>query len=465
MKSSSINSTLLVTLPLVSCMNLKSSPAVASEHKNGGRTPNIIFILADDIGYECIGAYGGTYRTPNLDALAKSGMLFENCHSQPLSTPTRVQVMTGKYNHKNYVEFGYINPDEKTFAHLAKKAGYRTSIAGKWQLGLEESLPSQLGFDDYCLWQFTEKSISEQRYANACVEVNGKLHPSSADIDTYGPDIHQEHVLEYISRHKDDRFFIYYPTPLVHSPFQPTPLSESWKHEEKRLVQTLSGFSDMVEYLDRQVGEIIDRLKKEGIYENTVIVFAGDNGTNRKIVSAMKDGTVVRGGKGRTTDNGTHVPLIVSYPGVVRPGTIEPRLVDMTDMMPTFADLMGVEVPVDWDTDGISFYPELTGEKGPDRKWIFCHYAPLNKGKASRNDTRFVRTEHFKLYYDGRFFNTEEDPMEQTPVVPCSETEKQAFGMLDSVLKSFPSWKPGDLPEVRKTGDYKAASVEPKPKK
>ena len=88
-----------------------------------------------------------------------------------------------------------------------------------------------------------------------------------------------------------------------------------------------------------------------------------------------------------------------------------------------------------------------------------------NKGKASRNDTRFVRTEHFKLYHDGRFFNTEEDPMEQTPVVPCSETEKQAFGMLDSVLKSFPSWKPGDLPEVRKTGDYKAASVEPKPKK
>ena len=97
--------------------------------------PNIVLILADDMGRECLGCYGSTYHTPNLDRLSEIGVRFDNCFSQPLSTPSRVQLMTGKYNNKNYSRFGHLNQTEKTFAHLAKDAGYTTMIAGKWQLG------------------------------------------------------------------------------------------------------------------------------------------------------------------------------------------------------------------------------------------------------------------------------------------------------------------------------------------
>jgi arylsulfatase A len=118
---------------------------------------NVILILADDVGFECIHACGSTYHTPNIDRMAERGMLFKHCHAQPLSTPSRVQLMTGKYNHRNYTQFAYLDPKEKTFAHLAKEAGYTTCIAGKWQLGYDSRLPEVFGFDSYCLWQLSQQ--------------------------------------------------------------------------------------------------------------------------------------------------------------------------------------------------------------------------------------------------------------------------------------------------------------------
>ena len=130
--------------------------------------PNIILIMADDMGYECLSAYGSTsYKTPRLDEMAASGVRFENCVSQPLCTPSRVKIMTGKYNYRNYEYFGYLGTDEYTFGNLMQDAGYATCIAGKWQLnGLayqdeisdwnDSSKPNKLGFDEYCLWQLTQ---------------------------------------------------------------------------------------------------------------------------------------------------------------------------------------------------------------------------------------------------------------------------------------------------------------------
>src|SRR5438105_12816444 len=109
-----------------------AAPVAAADTKR----PNVVFILADDLGYECVGADGGTsYKTPNLDRLAAGGVRFERCHVQPLCTPTRVQLMTGLYNVRNYTRFDHLDPSQKTFAHLFKQAGYATGIAGKWQLG------------------------------------------------------------------------------------------------------------------------------------------------------------------------------------------------------------------------------------------------------------------------------------------------------------------------------------------
>jgi arylsulfatase A len=143
-------------------------PSLAAESKK----PNIILIIADDFGYECVGANGGeSYKTPNLDQLAAGGMRFDNCYVLPVCTPTRVQLMTGMYNVRNYLQFGLIDRDATTFAHLLKDAGYATGIAGKWQLGTGKRLPQRLGFDEAYLWQHTHRP---PRYANPGLEHNGK---------------------------------------------------------------------------------------------------------------------------------------------------------------------------------------------------------------------------------------------------------------------------------------------------
>ena len=136
------------------------------------RRPNLILIMADDLGYECIGANGGTsYKAPVLDQLAATGMRFEHCHVQPLCTPTRVQLMTGISNVRNYINFGHMDSKCVTFGNILKQAGYATCITGKWQLGQDLDLPKKFGFDEYCLWQHTRRP---PRYANAGLEINGE---------------------------------------------------------------------------------------------------------------------------------------------------------------------------------------------------------------------------------------------------------------------------------------------------
>src|SRR3954469_324178 len=123
-------------------------------HAADAKKPNIVLILADDLGYETLGANGGeSYKTPNLDALAAAGIRFERCYVQPLCTPTRVGLMTGMSNARNYIEFGTMEPKSTTFGNLFKKTGYATAIAGKWQLGRDKELPQRFGFDESCLWQ------------------------------------------------------------------------------------------------------------------------------------------------------------------------------------------------------------------------------------------------------------------------------------------------------------------------
>ena len=329
---------------------------------------NIVLILADDIGYECIGAYGSTYSTPRLDSLVDEGILYKCCYSQPLSTPTRVQLMTGQYNFRNYVEFGYMNPDEKTFGNIAKNAGYETCMVGKWQLGADKSLPGKFGFDDYCLWQLEKgrKDGAGSRYAAPGIE--SKSLEYASDMDLYGPDVFNGYALDFIEKNKDKPFFLYYSEVLVHSPFCPTPDSGIWKEPSSRLKNDPANFSDMVSYMDKNVGKLLDKLKELDIYDKTVVIFIGDNGTHRKIYTQMQDGTFIRGGKGRMTDAGTHVPMIVRYPGSAATGKVSDALVDMTDFFPTIAEIVGYDIPESEVTDGISLVPQFRGDKNTEER-------------------------------------------------------------------------------------------------
>ena len=342
--------------------------------------PNIILIMADDFGYECVGANGGeSYQTPNLDRLAAAGMRFEHCHVQPLCTPTRVQLMTGKYNVRNYLNFGTLVRTETTFAHLLKQAGYATGICGKWQLGHEKDAPQHFGFDESCLWQHTRRP---PRYANPGLEYNGEAKDFKQG--EYGPTLVNDFALDFITRHKDEPFFLYYPMILTHDPFQPTPDSPDWdpKAVGEKVNHDVKHFADMTAYMDKMIGRVDAKLAELGIRENTLLMFLGDNGTHPERDEPLSRDADYQGGKGTTTARGTHVPLIASWPGVIRQGRVNDDLISSIDFLPTLCEAAGIQPPAD--VDGVSFLPQLNGERGTPREWLYCWYSPRPKPGSDR---------------------------------------------------------------------------------
>lgn len=394
--------------------------------------PNIILIMADDVGYECFGSYGSKqYSTPEIDRMAQAGMRFEHCYSQPLCTPSRVKIMTGISNVRNYSGFSILNRDQKTFGHFLKEAGYDTFVGGKWQLlGAEHyskqfkgkgSLPQDMGFNRHCLWQVDKLG---DRFWNPLLTIDGELKQFGKD--DYGPDIVTNHILDFMAAERDGPFFVYYPMILVHSPFVPTPGSESRASKDKQ-----KNFEDMVAHMDQIVGRIVKKTEELGIAEDTLILFTSDNGTHKSLKSSLGD-RVIQGGKGRTDDTGTRVPLVALWPGKIEAGQVSRQLVDFSDFVPTFQQLAGAPRPES--IDGISFAPTLLGEDAPGREWMFCYYNP----RPERTEpARFVRDQRFKLYGDGSFFDLEADPEEKKPLKPAAN--ESAHTKLAKALESMPA--------------------------
>ena len=410
--------------------------------------PNVILIMVDDMGYECLSTYGSTsYQTPVLDGLAAQGIKFNACVSQPLCTPSRVKIMTGKYNYKNYDYFGHLNANEFTFGNLMKEAGYATCIAGKWQLnGLaykdkisdwnDSSKPNKLGFEEYCLWQLTKLRKDGGRFANPLVEQNGKF--LERNVDGYGPDIFSNYILDFIERKKEKPFFVYYPMVLVHDPFVPTPDSKDWSNRKLRYKSNPKYFKDMVAYTDKIVGKIVSKLKELKIDDNTIVIFTGDNGTHYSILSKMENGEI-RGGKGRTTDGGTHVPLIASWPKKIKKGKEYNGLIEFSDFFATLAEISGTKKK----SDGKSFYSLLKGKKSKERKTAFVHYDPKWSRRVDQYRNRFIRTVDYKLYQDGRFYYLRNDLLEKQPLNEDSMSKKELKikYSLESKLKKHPKFK------------------------
>jgi len=451
-----------ILVVLAACVAGLGFPAAASP-------PNIVLILADDFGYECVGANGClSYRTPELDRMAAEGMRFTQCYAQPLCTPTRVKLMTGRSNWRNYKAFGVLVPGEITFAQVLKSAGYKTCVVGKWQLtggGPESGTwnwgtpPDEAGFDEYCLWAYwhylNEKNLADyrsrsglrgqtSRYWHPAVLENGKYRPTGPD--DYGPDVFTSYLLDFIERNKEGPFFAYYPMVLTHSPFVATPHSKEINRRTK-FTSDARFFKDMVEYTDYLVGKILRRIEELGIADNTLVIFTGDNGTGRGIRTEMR-GRAVIGAKGHPTDAGTRVPMIVWGAGVKKPGTATDALIDMSDFLPTLAEAAGAPLP-EVELDGHSFYPLLQGRPYTEREWIFMHYdADPNRPKSRFPPVRFARTKRYKLYHDGRFYDVPNDWEEQRPIPPGEETPevRRVREMLQRVLDSIPparygSWK------------------------
>ena len=431
------------------CVALIPSFAHADKtQKRNDQRPNILFILADDMGKECLGCYGSTYKTPVLDKMAEEGLQFNYCSSQPLSTPSRVELLTGKYNYKNYSKFGFMNQDQKTFANLAKEAGYQTCIAGKWQLGTNKKLPAHFGFDNYCLYHLEYKG---NKYAKPLFMVDGIMHDNCTE-DDYGPDYFSDYICNFMEKNKNKPFLAYYAMTLVHDPFQPTPDSDDWDVDPKlRFNVQDKFFADMCAYTDKMVGKVLKKLDDLKIADNTIVIFVGDNGTARYIYTPMKDGSKVQGGKATTLETGTAVPMIArwgKYSKNLKKHTTT-CVVDFTDMLPTFAEAMQIEVPKEWDTDGHSYLSVIKGEKANnEREWAFVHYKANHVPQAGleRYANRYIKTRQYKLYAEGGFYDFVNDPEELRPIAPKSMTQEQRkiFQKLKAELGKFPKWKFGD---------------------
>ena len=406
---------------------------------------NVVLIMADDLGYECIGANGGSsYNTPFIDQLAETGMRFENCHSQPLCTPSRVQIMTGIYNVRNYTDFGVLERGQVTFANLFKDAGYATVIAGKWQLGREEDAPYHFGFDAYCLWQHKHGRVDDQehdtRFSNPRLEINGQTIQYKGG--EYGPDLVSDFICDFMEKNRDKPFLAYYPMILTHCPFTPTPDSRDWDPGDRGSLSYKGEpiyFGDMVAYMDKMVGKIVSKLDELGLRENTLIVFTGDNGTDQPIIS-MLAGKEYIGGKGLTSDNGTHVPLVANWPGTIGEGLICHDLVDFSDMLPTLCQAAGILPPGGLKVDGKSILPQLKGLPAIPREWVYGWYA-----RDGKTDIReWARDRSYKLYSTGDFYDVSVDLYEKNPLdVENLKSEEQKVQMdLKKALELYKDKRP-----------------------
>ena len=411
--------------------------------------PNIVLILADDLGFECIGANGGTsYQTPNIDKMALKGIRFENCHSQPICTPSRVQIMTGQYNVRNYTRFGNLDRNQVSFGNLLKNAGYKTAVAGKWQLGNEKDSPQHFGFEKSCLWQQslprTDKDEHDTRFSNPILEFNGEVrHFTDGE---FGPDIMSDFICDFIEDNKNEPFFAYYPMLLTHCPFIPTPDSEDYNPKDPGSL-TYKGepqyFPDMASYMDKLVGKIVSKIEELNLSENTIIIFTGDNGTDYPIVSMFR-GDKYPGGKGSTKDNGTHVPLIVRWDNTIEAGIECFDLIDFSDFLPTICDIANVDIPSNLLIDGVSFLPQLKGKKGNPKESIYCWYSKSGK---IEDLSEFARNKNFKLYKTGEFYNVKDDFFEKKSLSyeNLNRDEKRSYKTLNKFLSKYIDIREGEI--------------------
>ncbi len=413
MKTTALYISLIASLSLVGPLHAASTSTV--------QKPNIIFILADDLGLDNLSCYGSDiHQTPQIDKLAASGTRFETCYASPVCGPSRCALMTGRYafrtgglSNNSWAAGGggqgAKSKDEQPMAKLLKQAGYATCQTGKWrQMG---ETPKDWGFDEYC----TDPTGTGWYWEDSYIK-NGQTIAGAH----YNPDVIQEFSLDFIRRNKEGPFFLYYAMHLVHIPTLRTPLSPPKDGRER--------YQDNIAYMDKQVGELLAELDKLGIRNNTLVIFTGDNGTlgGADGFASPVRGRMINGWKGSMLEGGSRVPFIASWPGKTPAGAVSKDIVNFTDMLSTFVELGGGALPKDFKYDSRSLAPQLRGEKGNPREWAY----------VQRGANWFVRESGFKMNENGELFDMSDAPFVEKPVSVSADTDasRAARARLTAVL-------------------------------
>lgn len=440
-------------LALASGMTVGMSAAEAER-------PNVVLIMADDLGLPALSCTGGIYPTPHLDALAREGVRFEHTFSAALCGPTRATLLTGRYpfrtGMKNNNAGALVTPEKDGCVALRmKEAGYATAVVGKWrQLDYfaTQADAAKWGFDEFLIWGAGTPDEDEDekkgrksatgkkaqpargdRYWTPDYNLNGKMLDEAKG--KYGPDVLNEHAIDFIRRHQGRPFFLYYPTPLIHGPILSTPDSKDQSKKgrggaAKKTLASVPGvdslYADNIAYLDKQVGQIVAELGRLKLREKTLIIFIGDNGS---VPVGTVQGRTIDGKKGSMLEGGARVPGIFSWKGTTPAGGVVKDLIDFTDFLPTFCELAGVAPVRKGETrvvDGRSFAAPLRGQKGEPRDWVYVQL----------NENRYVRSPRWKLTGDGEFFDMKDAPWAQVsvPMEGASGEAKAAREKLQAAL-------------------------------
>ncbi len=434
---------------------------VQSIYGNSPEKPNILFILTDDLGKEWISDYGAEgIETPNIDKLSQTGMKFENFYSTPQCTPTRVSLFTGQYPFRN----GWINHwdvprwgggahfdwnKNPSIARIMKSAGYKTAAAGKWQVNDFRVQPEAMvshGFDDYCMWTGGEAGnpASDERYWNPYIHTK---KGSKTYNGKFGEDVFTDFLIDFLKTNKEKPMFLYYAMCLTHTPFTSTPA-------EPNVNEKYDCHKAMVRYMDFSVGKLVQALEDLGLRENTIIIYTTDNGTTGAITGRM-NGREVPGGKTKTTENGICEPFVVNCPGIVPSGMVTDALGDITDILPTCAELGRAHLPKDFVFDGVSLANVILGKsRDSSRKWIMAmggngggSAAELSEN-GLENQYRFrdrvIRDKEYKLFISSerkpqKLIAILDDPEEKNDLLQSNDPKVKAeYEKLWKVALSFP---------------------------
>jgi len=360
----------------MSCQNKQTKPNQTK--------PNIILILADDLGYTQVGFNGSNYyQTPHLDKLASEGMRFTDAYAAcAVCSPTRASIMTGKYPARlhltdfiagnNRTDRPLLQPEwqkyllleEVTIAEVLKEAGYTTASFGKWHLSQEKMPPGSLPYNPD-RQGFDESFVTYK-------PSGGMAQPwQEAENDAHNVDTITSLSLDFLERNKSNPFFLYVPHNTIHNPLKERAETirkyEGIKASEEPENTPVIGA--MIERLDNSCGKIINKVKELGLEDNTIIIFFADNGGLEKDA----DQTPLRAGKGWYYEGGIREPLIVKWKNVVEPGTVSASLISSIDLLPTILEMAGIgEIPED--VDGLSFVPALKDPAAETHKSLYWHY-------------------------------------------------------------------------------------------
>ena len=361
---------------------------------SAARPPNVVVIFIDDMGYGDIGPFGATkQRTPHLDRMAKEGMKLTSFYATPVCSVSRAQMMTGCYGARISVPGVYfpgqsvgLNPSEVTVAERLKEKGYATQMVGKWHLGDQpEFLPTRQGFDHYLGIPYSNDMLKKSAETKVPVVPVLRDEKIVELMDGEGQrrmvELYTKEAVDFIGRHKDQPFYLYFAHNAVHTPIWPG-AAFAGKSQNGR-------FGDWVEEVDWSVGQVLEALRTQGLDKDTIVVFTSDNGP--WLTKGTDGGSAgpLRGGKGSTWEGGVRVPTLAWWPGRIPAGSVNDAVAATIDLLPTFVSLAGGTVPATPVIDGRDITPILMGQSKESAREAHYYF--------SAYDLQAVRQGRWKL--------------------------------------------------------------------